>query len=79
MTKEKNNYQLYDNWSDNLAWSAVSTTTISVQKSGPSSKHNAFISFGRFGLPPDILRTVNCSSGPSITKSGPKITLNRNV
>ena len=36
LQRKEINYQLYDNCSDNLAWSAVSTTTISVQKFGPN-------------------------------------------
>ena len=52
--------------------------TISVQKSGPSSRHSALITFGFFGFPPDRLSWVNCSSGHSMTSSGPNTTLPTN-
>eukprot|EP00732_Lithocolla_globosa_P002281 Lithocolla_globosa_v1_NODE_1449_length_2569_cov_1158.698886.p4 type:complete len:155 gc:universal NODE_1449_length_2569_cov_1158.698886:1892-1428(-) len=66
--------QLYDNWRDRRAWSEVSMVMMSVQKSGPSSRHSERIWLGRLGLPPDRLRSVNCSSGCSITSSGPNST-----
>jgi hypothetical protein len=57
---------------DKRAWSAVSTMTMSVMKSGPSWRAMALITDGRFGLSPDKDSSVKCSSGPSCTRSGPK-------
>mmetsp|Transcript_89341 Transcript_89341/g.149145 ORF Transcript_89341/g.149145 Transcript_89341/m.149145 type:complete len:261 (-) Transcript_89341:1471-2253(-) len=64
--------QLYASCSDSRAWSEVSTCTRSVMKSGPRDRHSDLIFPGSLGLPPDSFSTVNSSSGPSITKSGPK-------
>lgn len=72
-------YQLYDSWRESLAWSAVSTVMISVQKSGPNSKHKVLMTFGLFGLSPERLSWVNCSSGANITRSGPKTTLKKYI
>jgi hypothetical protein len=46
-----------------------------VEKSGPRSKQRAFILLGTFGLPPDMLINVNCSSGPNKTRAGPNMIL----
>lgn len=35
----------------------------------------ALMTFDRLGFPPERLSTVNCSSGPRITNSGPNTTL----
>lgn len=67
--------QLYESCRESLAWSPVSTITISVQKSGPNSRHRDLIMLGFLGFPPDNDCLVKCSSGPSITRSGPYITL----
>ena len=52
---------------------------MSVQKSGPRSRHNALMTFGFFGLPPDRLSCVNCSSGHKSTSSGPNTTLKTEI
>ena len=68
-------YQLYERVRFNLAWSEVSTIIMSVMKSGPKLIYKDWMTFSRLGLPPDNDKIVNCSSGPSMTRSGPKTTL----
>lgn len=70
-------YQLYASCSCSLAWSAVSMVMTSVKKSGPSSRQSARRAWGRLGRPAERDNTVNCSSGPSDTSSGPNTTLQR--
>eukprot|EP01139_Manchomonas_bermudensis_P003285 Amastigsp_a8494_19.p3 type:complete len:280 gc:universal Amastigsp_a8494_19:356-1195(+) len=64
----------YERRRSRRAWSEVSTVRMSVEKSGPSWSTMSRIWPERLGLPPERLSTVSCSSGWSITMSGPKTT-----
>ncbi|TNN40446.1 Myocyte-specific enhancer factor 2C [Liparis tanakae] len=68
-------YCARDSCSCSRAWSAVSMVMTSVKKSGPSSRQMALMTLALLGLSPDSDSMVNCSSGPSITMSGPNSTL----